>query len=83
MSKYYTPVDHEKERASARFCGECPWDECRNCIEAESMEIRNYQFNRALEMGITEEIARKIFKNGHLLEVRQCESAGGQERERQ
>ena len=55
------------ERARARLCLNCPYKKCVNCYESKDIRIRRFMFQKALEMKIPEDLARKMFVRGDIL----------------
>ena len=55
------------ERARARLCLNCCYSKCVNCYESRDIKVRRHMFQRALEMKIPEDLARKMFVRGDIL----------------
>ena len=55
------------ERSRARLCLNCDQKKCVNCYESRDIRVRRFMFQKALEMKIPEDLARKMFVRGDLL----------------
>ena len=64
MPSKYTPVDNQIEKQRAKFCFECPLKKCVNCYVSANIPTRRRMFQRALSVGIEEDMARAMFRGG-------------------
>ena len=58
------------EQGRTQLCLSCDpkaFKDCVNCYESKNIKIRQMKFRQALELGIDEDIARKMFTRGDLL----------------
>lgn len=63
----YVLADDPIDRERARLCQECVFAKCRDCYDTRYDEAKQIMFKHALELGVPETLARRMFRGGDKL----------------